>query len=63
MDWKYSDDTVMHIATAKGLTESKIIESVDAIAKRIAVQYKKCVQFMSGRAPGKSCMKTLSIID
>lgn len=29
MDWKYSDDTVMHIATAKGLIASKINDSVN----------------------------------
>ena len=26
MDWKYSDDTVMHMATARGLLSSKKID-------------------------------------
>ena len=28
LDWRYSDDTVMHIATATGLAQSKVGESV-----------------------------------
>ena len=63
MDWRYSDDTVMHIATAQGLLRSKPIEEIDTISKRVAHEYKKCSKFMSGRAPGKTCMKTLSIIE
>lgn len=63
MDWKYSDDTVMHIATAKALTLSKPQESIPAISIRIAKEYKLCSKCMAGRAPGKTCMKALSIID
>lgn len=62
LDWRYSDDTVMHIATAQGLTQSKLNEDVQTVGKRIAKEYKKCSKCMSGRAPGKTCMKTLSII-
>lgn len=63
LDWKYSDDTVMHIATAKALSLSKPTESIPVIAQRIAKEYKVCAGCMAGRAPGKTCMKALSIID
>jgi ADP-ribosylarginine hydrolase len=63
LDWRYSDDTVMHIATAQGLTQSTSKEDVNVVSKRVAKEYKKCSKCMAGRAPGKTCMKTLSIID
>jgi ADP-ribosylarginine hydrolase len=63
LDWKYSDDTVMHIATAKALSLSKTTDSIEAISLKIAKEYKACSKCMAGRAPGKTCMKALSIID
>ena len=63
LDWRYSDDTVMHIATAQGLVQSNTKEEINVVSKRIAKEYKKCSKCMGGRAPGKTCMKTLSIID
>lgn len=63
LDWKYSDDTVMHIATAKALSLSKPTDSLPAIALRIGKEYKQCSKCMAGRAPGKTCMKALSIIE
>lgn len=63
LDWRYSDDTVMHIATAQGLVQSNAKEDVQIVSKKIAKEYKKCSKCMAGRAPGKTCMKTLSIID
>ena len=63
MDWRYSDDTVMHIATAQGLVQSKLSDDIEVVVKRVAKEYKKCSKLMSGRAPGKTCMKTLSIIN
>ena len=63
LDWRYSDDTVMHIATAQGLAKSTNKDEVEVVSKRVAKEYKKCSKCMAGRAPGKTCMKTLSIID
>jgi ADP-ribosylarginine hydrolase len=53
----------MHIATAQGLVQSTIKDDVAVVSKRVAKEYKKCSKCMAGRAPGKTCMKTLSIID
>ena len=36
LDWRYSDDTVMHIATAQGLIQSNIKEDIPIVSKRIA---------------------------
>jgi ADP-ribosylarginine hydrolase len=63
LDWRYSDDTVMHIATAQGLVQSTVKDDFDTVSRRVAKEYKKCSKCMAGRAPGKTCMKTLSIID
>jgi hypothetical protein len=63
LDWKYSDDTVMHIATAKALSFSKPSDSIPSIALKIGREYKLCSKCMAGRAPGKTCMKALSIIE
>ena len=63
LDWRYSDDTVMHIATAQGLVQSNTKEDINIVSKRVAKEYKRYSKCMGGRAPGKTCMKTLSIID
>lgn len=62
MDWRYSDDTVMHLATAMALVNIKMDDTLQKICERIAIEYKKCSTKMSGRAPGKTCMKSLTII-
>jgi len=40
LGWKYSDDTVMHIATAKALTQSKIRDDIPIICQKIGLAYK-----------------------
>ena len=62
MSWRYSDDTVMHIATAKALSKIKQDSFIEQISKRIAIEYKNCWKYMSGRAPGKTTCKSVSII-
>ena len=62
LDWKYSDDTVMHIATARALVQGRPADPLPALATALAREYKQCSRCMSGRAPGKTCMKALSII-
>jgi len=53
----------MHIATAIALTNSKVTDTIPVISQRIAKEYKICSKKMAGRAPGKTCMKSLSILD
>jgi hypothetical protein len=40
----YSDDTVMHIATAKGLLEAFPDSSLDLICTNVARHYKQCMK-------------------
>ena len=57
MKWKYSDDTVMHMATARGLL-CKGAEKRDLqFYQKLAKEYKATIKLMAGRAPGKTCMK------
>lgn len=63
-NWMVSDDTVMHIATAEGLVEfinfleSKGLkpEPQERMYMKIADKYKSCMNDMTGRAPGATCM-------
>lgn len=55
-DWKVSDDTVMHIATAKGLANDQDPNSRDIVLLKIAEEYKNCIKYMGGRAPGVTCL-------
>lgn len=43
-EFRYSDDTVMHIATARGLLESNPDDSLDGICTKIAKYYKSCMK-------------------
>lgn len=55
--FRYSDDTVMHIATAQGLLDSHPHSSLDHICTNIAKYYKSCMKDMGGRAPGATCIR------
>lgn len=61
MSWKYSDDTVMHLATARSLLYSKKRDL--KFWQHMAKQYKDTIALMPGRAPGKTCMKQLHNMD
>jgi ADP-ribosylarginine hydrolase len=67
MSWRYSDDTVMHIATAEALLKSdqKILlkeEGLPLIGKNLGKYYKASGNRMAGRAPGKTCMRSMKIL-
>lgn len=63
MGWKYSDDTVMHIATAEGLIKCKKSDAIPVICQEIAKKYKKCWDYMSGRAPGKTTGRSIKVLE
>lgn len=63
MSWRYSDDTVMHIATAIALSNIDKNTTIENIGTKIAMEYKKCWKHMAGRAPGKTTCKSVSILN
>ena len=54
---KVSDDTVMHIATAKALCRTGTNEDINSICQEIARDYVDCMEDMDGRAPGITCIR------
>ena len=55
----YSDDTVMHIATAKGLLQSQINDNLAKICQNVAKEYKACWSKMPGRGAGITCRRAV----
>lgn len=55
-EWRVSDDTVMHIATAEALVTSAGGEKLYSILVRC---YQECMNDMVGRAPEVTCSSTL----
>lgn len=53
----------MHIATAKALVSVKKNADISVIGKSLGIQYKKCWNYMSGRAPGKSTGRSIKILN
>ena len=52
-NWKVSDDTVMHLATAESLVESNE-EKVESIAQLLSTYYLQCGSDMEGNMIGIS---------
>ncbi|KAH3746009.1 ADP-ribosylarginine hydrolase [Pelomyxa schiedti] len=52
-DWRVSDDTVMHLATAEALATGA---EGNELYQCIAARYVVCWKDMGGRAPGMSCL-------
>ncbi|CAD5112144.1 DgyrCDS1383 [Dimorphilus gyrociliatus] len=57
--WMVSDDTVMHIATAKALIGNKDITPSEKLYLKLVEEYANCMSDMNGRAPGNTCMSAL----
>jgi ADP-ribosylarginine hydrolase len=68
-DWKVSDDTVMHMATAEALIEWYNLNSdksepepQEQLYAKIATNYKECLHDMKGRAPGRTCVGSCELL-
>ncbi|KAJ4455019.1 putative ADP-ribosylarginine hydrolase [Paratrimastix pyriformis] len=61
--WMVSDDTVMHIATAEALLLTRHSPRRDTIFEKLSEKYTQCCATnMSGRSPGKRCMRTMLLV-
>lgn len=61
-DFPYSDDTVMHFATAKALLEVQPTDSLQIICQNVAKHYKTCWKQMGGRAAGVTCGRAVGAL-
>lgn len=59
--WIVSDDTVMHMETAEALLEER--KNVNKFAEIVSKKYIKSFTNMAGRAPGKTTMDNLELIE
>ena len=57
-EWRVSDDTVMHIATAEALVSEW--SDVGKLYPILAAKYQDCMKDMDRRAPGNTCLASTS---
>ncbi|XP_067892330.1 ADP-ribosylarginine hydrolase [Heterodontus francisci] len=61
--WMVSDDTVMHLATAQALAAAEgPEENLEQLYCRLAREYKQSMMDMNGRAPGLTCVNSVSLL-
>ena len=59
-NWRVSDDTVMHIATAEALLTEW--SDTEQLYSAIALKYRDCMRDMTGRAPGLTCSSKVHLL-
>ncbi|KAK5579364.1 hypothetical protein RB653_009046 [Dictyostelium firmibasis] len=60
-DWRLSDDTIMHIATALAITRPTNTDN-QSICKELATAYIRSMEDMGGRAPGAQTINSVSMM-
>eukprot|EP01132_Coremiostelium_polycephalum_P004643 gene4643-5801_t len=61
-NWRISDDTIMHIATAIAITLPNLT-TFNSICEEIALAYIRSMEDMNGRAPGRQSMISVSFLN
>ncbi|XP_062390402.1 ADP-ribosylhydrolase ARH1-like isoform X1 [Sardina pilchardus] len=62
LQFPVSDDTIMHLATAEALAETGKDASVKDLYNALVKKYIECMDDMSGRAPGFTCISSVAYL-
>ena len=62
-NWRVSDDTVLHLATAEALIEIGTFTERKKLYSTLARGYQKSMGDMRGRAPGETCMMACAMLE
>ena len=62
-NWRVSDDTVLHLATAEALIGYGACADKKSLYSALARNYQKSMGDMRGRAPGETCMMACALLE